>query len=539
MAPIEVVRLPLAPRIGLALAVALVVALGACPGEPPATTTAAPKPATTPGAAGGSWATVSAGLDVEASAAPPPILRWRAPACALRYQWRWTARLPPGTSAFAAVRGELDFVLAPAADHAITLEPIDVTTTGVAYDGEPDPAGIVPSSLVPLSLRSRGGEFAPDHVDAPALPWDGDTRTPPLSLMFPLLGEPAVGRVLRIAGKDALAIERVALPAARAGADTWTDARLHAVVLEDGRLLHAELVARGDGPGDADEQLAAELRLVEACDGPVLPGFDRSPTERVLAAHRALQRALVHRDREQVRRLLVPALFAAHGEAVIDALLRATSRWGPEVLDTPVETIRLADDGTHLRFELTLREGDAARAIDVEIVVTNDATPRVAAVRVHDGPSPLLVVDIAALAGSLSAFAPPAAPDRVLVVEPWVTVHGRVVWVRGGGTRCVLALDPRSDGATVQEVRVDAGSVWRGPVQRQRGDSLRCGALQLRRAAQSLDLRGPTGAIEVAITDARSLESADPLAAQTWRSYAWGELAYDHRAATAAAARDG
>ncbi|MFO0635605.1 MAG: hypothetical protein U0168_22405 [Nannocystaceae bacterium] len=441
------VRLPLAPRIGLALAVALavalVVALGACPGEPPATTTAAPKPATTPGAAGGSWATVSAGLDVEASAAPPPILRWRAPACALRYQWRWTARLPPGTSAFAAVRGELDFVLAPAADHAITLEPIDVTTTGVAYDGEPDPAGIVPSSLVPLSLRSRGGEFAPDHVDAPALPWDGDTRTPPLSLMFPLLGEPAVGRVLRIAGKDALAIERVALPAARAGADTWTDARLHAVVLEDGRLLHAELVARGDGPGDADEQLAAELRLVEACDGPVLPGFDRSPTERVLAAHRALQRALVHRDREQVRRLLVPALFAAHGEAVIDALLRATSRWGPEVLDTPVETIRLADDGTHLRFELTLREGDAARAIDVEIVVTNDATPRVAAVRVHDGPSPLLVVDIAALAGSLSAFAPPVAPDRVLVVEPWVTVHGRVVWVRGGGTLRARARSPQ------------------------------------------------------------------------------------------------
>ncbi len=154
------------------------------------------------------------------------------------------------------------------------------------------------------------------------------------------------------------------------------DADSRTVVLASGRVLHAARTSHGTGSARVPmpvpdgvrtndplvdlvsgfgstigvrirgEQITvSELRLIGACDGPVLPDFPtRAPTtaQSIARSYAALLDAARAGDTEAAGRLLAPEVLAAHGDSALDLLTRHLARLGDEALGAACG--RAADD---------------------------------------------------------------------------------------------------------------------------------------------------------------------------------------------------
>lgn len=108
--------------------------------------------------------------------------------------------------------------------------------------------------------------------------------------------------------------------------------RARYVVLASGRLLHARVHDQVDttitvGGGTTSRQLAtkrAEVRLLAACDGPVVAPFpDASkPGELAMVAVGELQRAVHEKDLPRATLAFAPAVLARHGKLAVEKTLR-------------------------------------------------------------------------------------------------------------------------------------------------------------------------------------------------------------------------
>ncbi len=272
--------------------------------------------------------------------------------------------LPDGSGILAGADFELSFVATTAADGTPLLDEL-VSELRFVEDGETLPGdpmrasdGIrlrveadgrqIRSEEEGLSLWSMGDTIVGLAELFPAIPADAEPgastrwlvdrdRGGPLELEVVVVewinvdGEPAV--VLEATdvdeddGQDLFGLGRVSQTRSMV---------LRAVVSSRGRLLHtAQAITwstRVDGDGgpavhDHGTQLR-ELRLLEACDGPTFPDFERvtSTSEDIVAALERLADAAVAGDADEVRRYLAPEVLAAHGDEAVDVLLRHADR---------------------------------------------------------------------------------------------------------------------------------------------------------------------------------------------------------------------
>lgn len=135
------------------------------------------------------------------------------------------------------------------------------------------------------------------------------------------------------------------------------------VVLSSGRLLLADVRGTTDAETtfDADNvikqrhDLHATLRLLGACDGPVLKAADdvAKPEEAALQMLAELHRAVVEDDADEVAEHLAPEILEAHGRDTTLRLLREhVERHGPTVLGIAAMARSTKADGDRVHVVL-------------------------------------------------------------------------------------------------------------------------------------------------------------------------------------------
>lgn len=271
------------------------------------------------------WLAAAEGLSIEPRPEGPRSIAWAAP-CKLTYALRWERLfdVAPGR-ARAGPRSHAALEVVPDGDEAI-VQLVGLRTDRFV-DGRPT-AERTPS--VDASVRVRWSPTAWSPTEEGRRLWLADGSVPALGAVFPTLPralspgarvewkvqrlEPPVAARLERRRAEGKKVPRVVpeeesrsaeltswstvegVPAAtfegtfqrhvddqRASLARSLEAwRAQWVVLASGRLLHAALVAeawRGAQAVLGDERsrrgtLAIEMRLVEACDGPTLPGWE-------------------------------------------------------------------------------------------------------------------------------------------------------------------------------------------------------------------------------------------------------------------------
>jgi hypothetical protein len=373
----------------------LTVAVASC--SPPA------RPADPP------WPTFTTNVDsllrghtISRATAPTALLRYRAPTCAARYEWRSrgdvTLLSPDAPAPSTSIDTRVEFDLVP--DGANAAVQVRTSRIALATSGGRNPGADDAAERFGLTLHSGGRAWI--ERSNPSNVWASLGDIGGVGLGFPWLppGNTGVGdwairlrpsrteggaivnfrvriaRWITVDGQRAAIVQARSAPlreVVREEQLTMTrELQVESVVLESGAVLAAVLVDRrrsnfdvADGAVELSAQSRAELRLRQGCGSPSLDsGFPPvTLRERALGAYARFRTAVVTDRRDDALASIDPAIVTRHGPDTVWNLLRATvtsrgdtSLGAPELSDT--------DGTTDPSGAFTIRFTGAARVED-------------------------------------------------------------------------------------------------------------------------------------------------------------------------------